>query len=163
MKFSGVSKYNFTLAGGINTLLGQGAYPSFTLKLMSGLLLCILPSWIALFRNRIIPSFLLCLQIIPLTGTNGEQHHLVFLIPSFVYILNIAYKNTLILNRSELKFNPKYFTLLCLVLATFLLMILWGNNVPSIPIEMFGLLSVFSLTALFAINEYKFQRTTTSC
>lgn len=163
MKFSGVSKYNFTLAGGINTLLGQGEYPSFTLKLMSGLLLCILPTWIALFRNMIIPSFLLCLQIIPLTGTNGEQHHLVFLIPSFVYILNIAYKNTLILNRSILKFNPKYFTLLCLVLATFLLMILWGNNVPYIPIEMFGLLSVFALTVLFALNETKFERTNIYC
>lgn len=157
MKYSGVSKYNFTLAGGINTIFGVAKYPTFSLKLISGVLLCIFPAIIALIRKGFVASYLLCLQIIPLTGTNGEQHHLVFLIPAVFYMLNLAYNIKPQSGRITSFISGKFFKYFVLGIAICQLLILWGNNVPNIPLEMFGLVIIYTLTFCFAFNESKLK------
>jgi hypothetical protein len=153
LKFAGTTKYNITLAGGINTMIGNHSSPSFSLKLLCGLLLCIFPFIVAVVKNNIKGTYTLFMLIILLTGTNAEQHHFVFIIPSIVLLLSKFHNNKLVLGTMIIPFNNKNLFIINILACIFILMILWGNNVAIIPIEMFGLLSIFILTFVFLFYE----------
>lgn len=134
MAQSGTSKYNLTLAGGFYSMLSNNpnSSPPFIIKIISGITLCLFPIILLIKTRNIIYPFILCLIIMLLVDTNAEQHHLLLLLPAFILLINFIINMN---NQVKLKKIS-----LSVFLPVIMLMILWGNKIKLIPVEMFGLL-----------------------
>lgn len=152
MLHTGSSKYNFTLAGGLSSVIvGRDTPPGLFIKLLAGVVLCRLPLLFSSKTNDKTSSFIMFLVIILLTGTNGEQHHLILIIPAYIFIL--AFINSDMTNSFKIS-DKAVKWLLSLSLPISMLMILWGNNVKVFPVEMSGLLLIYYMVYFLSSKKY---------